>query len=59
MIDEWFEKAKDRLGVGWTCEHNLEFAPIMDRLIAMNDSEIIYQEVDCYVRDKVGVLMAR
>lgn len=50
ILDCWFDSAKDNIGIGFVAEQLPD--DIWNRLVQINDTEILAQEIERYIRDK-------
>ena len=52
ILDDYFEKNRDNIGVFWEPDELPQ--DVWDQLVAIKDSEVLYDFVRAYVTDKVG-----
>ena len=62
LLDKWYEENKNETGV--TCFFDLQQCEafpleLMEKLEKINDTEILYQEINRYIGDKVVDICAR
>ena len=58
LLNEWFEKNKDNLGLFFQVDTCEAFSPkLFEQLEKINDHETLYQNIDRYISDKVADLM--
>ena len=55
LLDQWYEQNKNNLVIGFDIQYNDNFSyELIQKLEEINDTEILVQEVNRYINDKIA-----